>query len=201
MPTSEIKKIIDKNFVIDWHPRYDEIGIGDDYIEYKDLLQEVSKDISQGFISELTFSKILEWKSPRVKGKIRKDDFEYYNEGIKHVLKSPECEKLQILEDLQGIGVPVASTILNFIYPDKFPIMDVRVTEVLCDFGYLKVKSRSPKNYIKFREVILTIVQESDCSMRELDRALFAYHKLKLKPKTKKEKSNCGSVNCPERIF
>ena len=69
--------------------------------------------------------------------------------------------------------------------------MDIRVTEALCEFGYLNVKARSPKNYIKYRQIIFTIVQESGCSMRELDRAIFTYHKLVIKSKTGKRKSKC----------
>jgi hypothetical protein len=187
--------MIDKKFINKWGPRYVERSTGDNYIGYENLLKKVSKDISRGIISKPTFIQILVWKTPRLKGIIRLNHFEYYNKGLKQVLKSPESEKLQILDDLYGIGVPFASTILHFIYPDKFPIMDVRVTEVLCDFGYLEVKSRSPKNYIKFRDVILAIVQEFGCSIRELDCALFAYHKLKLSPQNKKEKKECGKVN------
>jgi hypothetical protein len=162
----------------------------------KDLLKCVSKDISQGFISESTFKDIINWKSPRVKGKMKKD-FEYYDQAIKQVLLSPDHEKLQILIGLDGIGVPVASTILNFIYPDKFPIMDVRVTEALCEFKYLNVKARSLKNYSRYRKVILEIVRDSGCSMREVDRALFAYHKIndqKKKRKNTKRSHCCNSI-------
>jgi hypothetical protein len=194
MSTSKVKTHVDKNFIISWHPLYDKPGVGDDYIGYDDLLNDVSRDISQGSISESTFRGIIDWKAPRVKGKIRKN-YEYYNEAIKQVLVSQDREKLQILVDLDGIGVPVASTILNFIYPDKFPIMDVRVTEALYEFGYIDVKARSPKNYFKYREEILKIVQESGCPMRMLDRALFAYHKLIIDPEKRKEKSKCGTFH------
>ena len=191
MPISNLKKIVDKNFIQIWAPQYDQIGVGDDYIRYDDLLKEVLRDLSQGFITEATFMGILNWKAPRVKGKIRLNDFKYYNDAIKRAIKVPDSEKLKILCNLQGIDVPVASTILHFIYPEKFPIMDIRVTEALCEFGYLNVKARSPKNYIKYRQIIFTIVQESGCSMRELDRALFTYHKLVIKSKTGKRKSKC----------
>jgi hypothetical protein len=71
----------------------------------------------------------------------------------------------------------------------------------LCDLGYLKAKSKSLKNYIKYRKVILSIVQAADCSIRDLDRALFAYHKLALNPRYNKEKNNCGTVKWSSNSF
>jgi len=185
------KTPIDQEFVLLWSPRYDGVGAGNDNLEYDNLLKEVSRDIVHGHISEQTFKRVLNWKSPRLKGIVRLDQFECYNEGIKQALIAPGPEKLRILDDLYGIGVPVASTILHFIYPDTFPIMDIRVTEALCDFGHLTVKSRSQTNYKKFHEIILKIVKETNCSIRELDRALFAYHKLVISPRGNKGKHDC----------
>jgi hypothetical protein len=196
MPISKVKTIVDKKFIATWHPLYDKKGIGDDYVGYDDLLSDVSREISKGFISESTFVGILDWKAPRVKGKIRKNDHEYYDNAIKRVLVSHNGERLKILVGLTGIDVAVASTILNFIYPNEFPIMDYRVAEVLKKFGYLNAKARSLSNYPRYRKEILNIVHDSGCSMRKVDRALFAYHKIIIEPEKKENKSRCGTVNC-----
>jgi hypothetical protein len=74
--------------------------------------------------------------------------------------------------------------------------MDFRVAEALKKFGYLDAKARSLSNYHKYQKEILKIVHDSGCSMREVDRALFAYHKLIIDPEKKKEKSRCGNVRC-----
>src|SRR5208283_3161510 len=189
MPITKVNTTVDKKFIATWNPLYDKKDIGNDYVGYDELLNDVSKDISKGFISESTFIRILNWKAPRVKGKIRKNDHTYYNSAIKQVLESADDKKLKILVGLTGIDVPVASTILNFIYPGVFPIMDFRVTETLKKFGYLKAKARSLSNYPKYRKEILKIVHDSGCSMRAVDRALFAYHKIIIEPEKKKEES------------
>lgn len=187
--------VIDTNFINEWSPQYDEKGIGDDYAEYESLIQEVSRDVSKGTISKPTFIRILDWKASHVKGIVRLDDFEYYAEGIKKALRAPEENKLSILDDLYGIGVPVGSTILHFIYPSIFPIMDIRVAEVLYYSGYLKAKSRTLNNYAVFRIAVLRIAQQSKCTLREIDRALFAYHKKELETKigNNKRKMTCSS--------
>lgn len=169
--------IIDDDFIEKWHHLYDRPDIGGDYIEYEQIVEKVSNDISsQGTISKSTFYDIINWKSARTKGKLR-SDYTYYADSIREVVAVPEQQKLPILIELDGIGVPVGSTILHFIYPNIYPIIDVRVTNVLCNFGYLKAKTRSINNYKKYHKVILNIEAQSKYSLREIDRALFAYDK------------------------
>lgn len=183
MKTMLRKIVIDDNFIEEWHRRYNKPEIGGDYVEYENLIEKVSREVSQGAISKSTFIRILDWKAPRVKGIVKLDNFDDYAKGIKQALQAPEDRKLPILDDLYGIGVPVASTILHFIYPSIFPIMDVRVAEVLYYSGYLNAKSRTQNNYVNFRRVILNIAQQSKCTLREIDKALFAHHKSELEPK------------------
>lgn len=184
-----MKTKINSDFIKQWCPKYPGLGIGSSYLEYDNIIKIVAEEVNPGDISEETFIQIINWKTPRVKGIIRSHPFDYYDEGIKRAIKSPENEKIKILDDLHGIGVPIASTILHFIYPDTFPIMDIRVTLALVEFGYLAVKARSPENYEKFRSIMVELVKESNCSMRELDKALFAYHKIMLDNKSNYKKS------------
>lgn len=98
------KFVIGDNFIKKWHPKYDGSEIGGDYVEYETLIKEVSKEVSQGIISKPTSIRILDWKAPRVKGIVRLNNFDYYVEGIKRALQAPEDCKLQILDELYGIG-------------------------------------------------------------------------------------------------
>jgi|GEM_PF-1347066 len=173
---------IDTDFIKEWEKHYDKPDVGGDYIEYDTIIREVAKDVICGNITKNTFIKLLDWKAARLKGIIKLDNFDVYAEGFKKALEASEDQKLSILDDLYGINVPVASTILHFIYPSIFPIMDVRVTEALYYLGYLKAKSRTQKNYDNYRKVISNIEKETECSLRTIDRALFAYHKINVQP-------------------
>lgn len=169
---------IDTEFIKEWEKHYDKSEIGGDYLEYNNIIRDVSNEVKLGTITKNTFIKIIEWKAARLKGIIKLDNFDIYAEGIKKATQATENKKLSILDDLYGINVPVASTILHFIYPSIYPIMDIRVAEALFYLGYLKSKTRTQKNYENYRKVISNIAQESKCSIREIDRALFAYHKI-----------------------
>jgi thermostable 8-oxoguanine DNA glycosylase len=176
---------IDDPFIAKWHSRYDEIEHDEE--EYQKIIEQVKVDIADGgTISYETTKRLLKWKKARRATNFILDSFAKFDEAIRKGRKEPECTKLQILDDLPGIGVPVGSTFLHFMYPDKFLIMDVRTVEVLYTSGYIKFKSRDAKRYLAFRDVIFSIHRQSPgWNLRQIDRALFAFHKIELSKKHK----------------
>ena len=78
---------------------------------------------------------------------------------------------------LSGILDPVASTILHFMYPDKFPIKDVRTVGTLRDKDLLGEKV----SYKDYRTEIFKIYDncKGEFSLRQIDRALFTYNEKK----------------------
>lgn len=168
---------IDDLFVSFWHPKYDDTE--NDEPEYRRLLDRARDEMrSSGSLTEQTFTDVLNWKAARVKGRIDWSNIGNYLDTISRCRNAADIEKMKMLVELDGIGVPVASTILHFIYPIVFPIMDQRNVEVLCHFGYIDYKSRDLKRYPAFMNAIASI--RNRCprgDLRTIDRALFAYHK------------------------
>ena len=75
---------IDYDFISTWHPNYDQIA--NDETEYRNLVALVKKEIGQkSTISKETFIRILNWKSPRVKGIVKLTDFSTYEKGNQQV--------------------------------------------------------------------------------------------------------------------
>jgi len=169
---------IDDQFIKTWHPRYDETEC--DEPEYQRLLVRVSSEITaRHTLTRLTFEEILNWKAARVKGIIDWDNFSDYSYKIKKSLEESDQNKMTLLTSLRGIGAPVASTFLHFIYPNSFPIFDQRTVGVLRYFRYIYSKSTELAQYPAFRSAVLKI--QASCpewSLREIDRAVFAFHKL-----------------------
>lgn len=171
---------IDKEFIEHWASRYDEYNIGDDEGEYNLIRNKVNDEISDtGTISQDTFERIADWKSFHVRHKVKWEDFGLYQIAIKYALEVPDRLKLSLLCGLEGVDIAVASTILNFMYPDKFPIIDYRVTQVLREAAGIQLpKTMSYKMYYRYKTEIEGIVKETGYDIRTIDRALFAYHKL-----------------------
>lgn len=180
------ENIFEKKFIEEWEQKYDILESDED--EYQSIIKQLSIELQiQKTISKDTFIRILNWKSKRLKGIVRINQF---NEVYKPVLESSIQEKdyhvkLSKLLTLHGLNTPTATTILHFIYPDIFPIIDVRTLGALFYFNLIEKKSKSVTNYWKFYEIIHSKQKVTGISIRKIDRALFAFHKVYLSNKEK----------------
>ncbi len=187
-PRAAGESMIDSAFVTRWGPRYGEKeGVDDEYAQIKTIVSQEMRTSSKA-ISRETFERIVHWKAPRLLGKgwvgrqLQRGSYkEHYAPAIKACLKAPSEDKIFALE-APGIGAPVASTILHFMYPTKLPIMDVRTVEVLNHYHYFDWKTRSRQNYQSFTKTMIRLRKETGYSLRTIDRALFAFHKIQLRP-------------------
>ena len=168
---------IDCQFIKKWHPLYD--CTETDQKKYDSILSIVVAELGNtGTLTRETFIRIIDWKASRVKGKL---DAEYgpYSDAFRLAHSTKEVmKKLKYLIALPGIGVPVASTILHFMEPADIPINDFRTVEILHFAGLIQFLSRDEKRFGPFRDAILSIKRRCpEFSLRQIDRALFAYHK------------------------
>jgi hypothetical protein len=169
-------------FLSEWEPRYDDVE--KDQNRYDRILAAVAKEVaSLGTLTQQTFLEIIEWKAARVKGKLSANYAEY-STAIKAAYHTNGiATKVEVLVHLDGIGVPVASAVLHFIFPNEIPINDRRTVEILHAAGLVKHLSRDQQRFPPFVAAILLI--RSKCpqfTLRQIDRAPFAYHKLKFEP-------------------
>lgn len=186
---------IDDAFIRKWEPEYEERDEGD----YGNLVATVAQEMkSGGTISKDTFLRIWNWKGAmRVIRFVRIDEYDTrYAEAFRRAASAPPERKLAALlapgVKLPGIGAPTGSTIIHFIHPKTMPIIDVRTVEVLFEASLVSTKQRDLEHYEEFRKAIEGIRQRCpDCTLRQIDRALFAYHKEVMSKK--RQRGNCRS--------
>lgn len=174
---------IDDAFIGEWHPKYD--CIEDDEPEYRRLVDAVARDIGvKGTISRETFLDIWKWKGAmRVIRHVRMDRYEeLYAETFRRAASEPPERRLAAIlapgVKLPGVEAPTGSTIIHFIWPQSMPIIDVRTVEVLFRAGLVSTKHRDLRHYEEFRKAIEGIRHRCPSwSLRQIDRALFVYHK------------------------
>jgi DNA-binding GntR family transcriptional regulator len=79
---------------------------------------------------------------------------------------------------LPGVEAATGSTILHFIHPHQIPIIDVRTIGTLFAARLISTDRKDLEHYEEFRQAIEKIRRACPAwSLREIDRALFAYHK------------------------
>ena len=178
--------VIDDAFIAEWHPKYD--WIQNDEIEYQRLLPVVARDIAlTGTISKDTFLAIWNWKGAmRVIGHILLSAYDtLYASAFRRAASEPPERKLAALiapsVKLPGVEAATGSTVIHFMHPQLMPIIDVRTIGVLFVARLISTKSKDLAHYEEFRRAIDGIRRRCPSwTLRQIDRALFAYHKLVL---------------------
>jgi hypothetical protein len=115
-----------------------------------------------------------EWKSPRIRPQIARNT----EAGVQGVtaaafLAQSDAAQLGVLLGLRGVGVAVASVILHFGHPGRYPIYDVRVRTALRRMG---VRQRFPPTAVgwaAYAAVLRGIGARHHVSLRTLDKALW----------------------------
>lgn len=195
--------MIDDKFIERWEPKYDCIECDEE--KYQCLLKDVKKEIEQsGSLSKTMLKEVFRWKKPAILvwHHVENADYDKYEKAFRDAfLEKDILQKIKILiecdnngrKKLPGIGIPVASTILHFRCPLAIPIIDRRTVEVLRYFKCLEgptscyTEPRKKLGYHTFHNRISGIQRKcaKQWNLRQIDRALFAYHKIELSGSTK----------------
>lgn len=130
---------------------------------------------ARGYVDSADLVTLCRWKSPRIQGRCGRNGSGFVEEVTK-VAFSAENEQLRIevLTLLQGVSWPMASVILHWCHADRYPLLDFRA---LWSLGIDTPPRYTFDFWWAYVETCRTLADEAQVSMRELDRALWAYSK------------------------
>lgn len=145
------------------------------------LLNEVHDNfVSHGRLTLEEFFAIVIWKSNRSKTKIktslRKNRTNIPDITAKmHDTKDP-VEKVKILDDIEFVGIPIASAILTICYPDEFTVVDYRTVSTLKSIHKNVPPHPTTKirEYLAYVEICRQLAEQENLKLRDFDRALWA---------------------------
>jgi thermostable 8-oxoguanine DNA glycosylase len=98
---------------------------------------------------------------------------EITKEAFKLAEKDDIQGSIKLLLQLEGVAIPIASTILAMKYPDKFAIIDKRVITALGKKEWLKSYLQDPRTYEEYLLLLRKLAKERGVSLRDLERSLF----------------------------
>ena len=127
-----------------------------------------------GYLTKTELMKMGDWKRASLPRQMDDNPVGHVEKITAEVFSlDDDWEKLEKLIDIDGVGQPVASTILHLYDPERYPIFDVHA---LCSIRIKKkeVEYDEPfwKKYVKFCR------EKAECHgvcMRTLDRALYKF--------------------------
>lgn len=136
---------------------------------------EVARDRGHLTLEELVT--IGEWKSPRIRPHILKNDAESVEEITRFALSArSERARVEGLTILTGVGWPMASVILHFCHKDRYPILDFRA---VWSVGAEEPSSWNLRFWLDYTAYCRRLAEEAGVSMRTLDQALWQWSKEK----------------------
>lgn len=163
---------LNKETVIKYAKIYDQKAKSSD----KDVEKELKALLkNQRFLRKKDFVKIGRWKSTRPQKQYLANDERAVKE-ISRFSFTAKTEQAQIgvLFALKGVKYPVASAILHFAFPDRYPILDVRA---LWSLGWKQSYSYNFEFWISYVKKVRKISKKLGLSMRKVDKALWQFSK------------------------
>ena len=147
------------------------------------LKTQIQDRFKQGkyFLTRELFLGIANWKTPRQRKNYEKNSSLLVAEVSRISFEDGRNEKIriEILTLLDGVNYPVASTLLHFAFPNQYPILDFR------SIWSLEMEKPSIYSFNFWWNFVEVMRQESTklgISIRDLDKALWAYSKESQKP-------------------
>jgi hypothetical protein len=134
------------------------------------------KDIAGGNYSRENLNDIVRWKSARRIALLCDNT----DEDIARTLQfatapsTSEGSAVEVLDNLRGVGVPVASAILTAINPLRYTVIDFRALESL---GVAKWPKGSIAYYVAYLSACRDLARQYNKPLRTLDRALWQWSK------------------------
>jgi len=159
--------------IIEYSNKYDSIFRATDDEKYEKELKNWF--LSNKYLDKRHFVILGLWKSKRPKKHYENNDDEFIREITSFALSTKnERASIGSLLLIKGASWPVASVILHFAYPNKYPILDFRA---IWSLGWQQPKSYDFGFWEKYTEELRKLSEKYQVSLRTLDKALWYYSK------------------------
>jgi hypothetical protein len=130
---------------------------------------------ARGHYTREEFIEVCGWKTPRSRPKVASNTEAAVIDATRRALATVDEEtRMNALLELEGVGVPTASTLLYVAFPDDYPILDVRALESLG----VKPRSQYPVSFwLDYLHACRELARRWGVSIRTLDKALWQHSK------------------------
>ena len=160
------------------------VGSNNDIVDRDDALaNQLRAAVNRGHLTRADLVAVATWKWRG--GRTRQLALGNTEDEVREIsavsfLARTERLKIGALLALQGVQWPMASVILHFAFPDRYPILDIRAMNTV---GGSTIYTFD--KWMQYVELCRDATQRFGVTMRNLDRALWQYDKEHGKQRTK----------------
>lgn len=146
------------------------------------LIKEFRAVKERGWLTKADLVKVCYWKSPRAIHYINSNRPATIKEITALALKSRnETVKITELTKLNGVSIPMASSLLTLVNPQRYGVMDIRVWELLYGHGIVTTNAKASgfkyEEWYQLLDVLRYFSKKLDVTARDVERTLFLIHK------------------------
>jgi hypothetical protein len=129
----------------------------------------------RGYYTRAEFIEVCAGKTVRSRSRVSSNAEATVIETTARALATQdEAVRMGALLELEGVGVPTASTLLYCMFPSDYPILDVRALESLG----VKPRSQYPLSFwLDYLSACRDLAERHAVTLRTLDKALWQYSK------------------------
>jgi hypothetical protein len=130
---------------------------------------------ARGHYTRPEFIEVCAWKTARSRPKVAANREATVVAATSTAFAAvDEAIRIGALLELEGVGVPTASTLLYCAFPDDYPILDVRALDSLG----VKPRSQYPISFwLGYLATCRELARRNRVSLRTLDKALWRFSK------------------------
>jgi len=178
-------KHLNQKWVTTWTAAY---PLGPDEVHLLNVVGRSATKRGHFTVDELV--KVAKWKSARAAGRVGSNSQRDVMVLTSAALSAPAGYQHLILTLLKGVQVRMASAILTVVSPRRDTMMDVRalgaierltqrgeITQPLSAYGQPHLPP-----YMEYRDICTATAKAVGCPLRDLDRALWAWHAAGMPP-------------------
>jgi hypothetical protein len=145
------------------------------YVDDAPLLAVGAAARARGYYTRGELIEVCAWKTPRSRPRVAANSRRSVMTRTRRALRATdESDRITALLELQGVGVPTASTLLYVAFPDDYPILDVRALESLG----VRSRSQYPLSFwLEYLDACRELARRFGVSIRTLDKALWQHSK------------------------
>lgn len=170
--------IIDKAWIEEMAKKYD-YGSNKGMVDLENRIFAAIKNVgpSPSYLTKAILMDIVKWKASRAKGYASKNEEQFIIDVTRVSLSARNEElKIGVLTLMKGVRYRMASTILYFCFPDRYPIMDWRAWDSLKAEGEIQGEMEDTfESWQEYIGVCRKIAKQNKVSLRTLDKALWKY--------------------------
>jgi hypothetical protein len=128
---------------------------------------------ARGHYTRDEFIAVCAWKTVRSRPKVASNSEAAVVDATRRALAArEEAQRMDALLELEGVGVPTASVLLYFAFPDDYPILDVRALESLG----VKPRTQYPVSFwLAYLAACRELALRYGVCIRTLDKALWQH--------------------------